>query len=160
MLDSDINPKKITMKTYTQVIYQLVFGTKHRQPTLAKSHRDELFMYISGYLENNRCHLYRINGVEDHLHILTDIHTTIAVATLIKDIKLSSTDFIKRKNLFTGFKGWQEGFGAFTYSIREKDTLIEYVKNQEAHHRKVTFKEEYIQLLKDNEVEFDERYLM
>lgn len=147
------------MSTYTQIIYQIVFGTKNRERTLTKDKRDDLFKYISGLLENKKCKLYRINGVEDHIHILMDLHPTVALASLVKDIKLASTEFIKANKLFKNFRGWQEGYGAFTYSIREKEMLINYIKNQEAHHSKKTFVKEYLEFLKEFEIEFDERYL-
>jgi putative transposase len=147
------------MSTYTRIIYQIVFSTKFRAPTLLKNNRDELYKYIWGILSEKKCHLYRIGGVEDHIHILSDLPTTIALSNLVKDIKLASTVHIKANNLFPNFGGWQNGFGAFTYSIREKDILIEYIKNQEEHHRKKTYKEEYIRLLKEHEVEFEEKYL-
>jgi REP element-mobilizing transposase RayT len=145
------------MSTYTQIIYQIVFSTKHREKTLTNPNRQELFKYIRGVLKNKKC--YRINGVEDHLHIVTHLHPSIALADLIKDIKLSSTEYIKKDNLFADFGGWQDGYGAFTYSIKEKDNLIEYVKNQEEHHRVISFEEEYRALLKEHGVEYDERYL-
>jgi len=110
-------------------------------------------------MKNKKCHLYRINGVEDHIHILTDLHPTIALSGLIKDIKLASTKMIKQENLITNFPGWQVGYGAFTYGMSAKDNLIEYIKNQEEHHRKVTFKEEYIGLLKEHDIDYDEKYL-
>src|SRR5205814_4492555 len=119
------------MSTYTQIIYQIVFGTKSREQTLIKENRDELFKYISGILKNKNCHLYCINGVEDHVHIITHLHPSVSLASIVKDIKMASTVYIKEKNLFPNFKGWQEGYGAFTYSIKEKYNLIEYVKNQE-----------------------------
>lgn len=148
------------MSTYTQILYQLVFSTKHREPTLVKDKRPQLFAFIWGLLKNKRCHLYRINGIEDHLHIVTHIHPSVALADLIKNIKLASTEFIKAEKLFTDFDGWQDGYGAFTYSIDAKDNLIEYVKNQEEHHRHKTFREEYIELLKEHKIEFDERYVL
>ncbi|MES2559118.1 MAG: IS200/IS605 family transposase [Bacteroidota bacterium] len=148
------------MSTYTQVIYQIVFGTKHRNKTLEKPHRDQLFKYITGLLQKKQCHLYQIGGVEDHIHILTDLHPTIALSSLVKDIKMATTDYIKRENLFPDFRGWQNGYGAFTYSIREKDRLIEYVKRQEQHHRKLSSKEEYMMILKEEEVEYDEQYIL
>lgn len=117
-------------------------------------------MYIWGILKESNCHLYRINGVEDHLHIATHIHQSVALADLVKNIKIASSQFIKAENLFKNFTGWQEGYGAFTYSYREKDLLIDYVKNQEEHHKIKTFKEEFISLLHDNGVEFDEKYLL
>ena len=148
------------MSTYTQILYQIVFSTKYREPLLNKSNREELFKYIWGVLKNKNCHLYRINGVEDHLHIVTHLHPSVSLASLVKDIKVSSSIYIKENNLFVGFSNWQEGYGAFTYSVKEKDRLIEYVKNQEEHHRKKTFKDEYIDLLKEHEIEFDEKYLL
>lgn len=148
------------MSTYTQILYQIVFGTKHRQRTITGDNRDELFCYITGVLQNHKCHVYRINGVEDHLHIVTHLHPTIALSNLVKDIKLATTDLIKREGLFPLFRGWQGGYGAFTYSLKDKDRLIEYVKNQQEHHRVKTFKEEFTGLLHEHGVEFDEKYLL
>lgn len=148
------------MSTYTQILYQIVFGTKNREPVLTHDNRSQLFKYIGGILQNKKCHLYRINGVEDHLHILTHLHPSIALSDLVKDIKVASSGFIKENNLFKHFTGWQEGYGAFTYSISEKDRLIEYVKNQEEHHKRFSFVDEFIQLLKEHAVDFDEKYLL
>ncbi len=148
------------MSTYTQILYQLVFSTYKREKTLTSENRKELFQYIWGILKNKQCHLYRLNGVEDHIHIITHIHPTIAPANLVKDIKIASSAMINEKNLFTNFNGWQDGYGAFTYSVKEKERLTEYVKNQEEHHKTMTFKEEYTALLKEHEIEFDEKYLL
>jgi len=148
------------MSTHTQILYQLVFSTYKREKTLMSENRRELFQYIWGILKKKECHLYRINGVEDHVHIVTHVHPTIAPANLIKDIKLAASSLIKEKKLFKNFPGWQTGYGAFTYTITEKDRLIEYVKNQEEHHRTKSFIEEYIELLKEHGIEFDEKYLL
>ena len=148
------------MSTFTQILYQIVFGTRNRQRTLTVDNRPELFRYMTGVLKNQKCHVYRINGVEDHIHIVTHLHPTIALADLVKDLKLATIDLIKRDKLFRHFNGWQDGYGAFTYSISEKDRLIEYVKNQQEHHRIKTFKEELIGLLREHGVEFDEQYLL
>jgi putative transposase len=113
------------MSTYTQILYQIVFSTKKRERTLIKDNRKELFTYIWGILQNKKCHLYRINGVEDHLHIVTHLHPTVALSGLIKDIKVASSGYIKEKALFPDFSAWQEGYGAFTYSIKDKDRLID-----------------------------------
>lgn len=137
-----------------------MFGTKGHEPTLVKDHREELYKYIGGILKNNRCHLYRINGIEDHLHILTHLHPSVALADVIKDIKLACSELIKKKELFPRFGGWQDGYGAFTYSIDRKDVLVEYIKNQEEYHRKKTFREEYIELLREYRIDFDEKYLL
>jgi len=148
------------MQSYTQILYQIVFSTKHRKPTLSKKNRPLLFKYIWGILKNKRCHLYRINGVEDHIHIVTHLHQSVALASLVKDIKIASSIYIKENKLFKDFDGWQLGYAAFTYSIEAKKNLIEYVKNQEAHHNKgKTSLKEIKDLLIENEVDFEEQYL-
>ena len=147
------------MSTYTQFLYQIVFSTKNRERTLIESGREQLFAYIWGVLKTKKCHLYRIGGVEDHLHIIAHIHPMIAPSNLIKDIKLASSKLIKQENIFPNFNGWQDGFGAFSYHYSAKDNLIEYVKNQAEHHKNISFKEEYIALLEENGIEFDEKFL-
>ena len=148
------------MSTYTQILYQIVFSTHSRERTLTEHNQAELYKYATGILKNKKCHLYRINGVEDHIHIVTHIHPTVALANLLKDIKLASSAWIKDNKIFPYFNGWQDGYGAFTYFIKEKDRLIEYVKNQKEHHTKKTSKEEFIELLNEHEIEFDEKYLL
>jgi len=118
------------MSTYTQILYQIVFGTKDNEQTMVDSGQKTLYKYIWGILKNKKCHLYRINGMEDHIHIVTHIHPTVALSSLIKDIKIALSEYIKMENLFPNFKGWQNGYGASTYSITAKYNLIEYVKNQ------------------------------
>lgn len=147
------------MSTYTQILYQIIFSTKNKERTLSKDRRDELFKYIRGLLKNKNCHLYRINGVEDHIHMITHLHPSVSLSSLVKDIKLASSQYINANGIFKLFNGWQEGYGAFTYSIKEKYRLIEYVKNQEEHHKIITFKEEFIALLQEHGIEFDEKYL-
>lgn len=148
------------MTTYTQIIYQIVFGTKYREKTLEKPNRDRLYMYITGIMQKKECHVYQIGGIEDHIHIVTYLHPMVSLAALVKDIKMASTDFVKREKLFPAFRGWQGGYGAFTYSMKDKDYVIEYVKNQEERHRTMDFKEEYIQILDSHDVAFDERYML
>jgi len=147
------------MSTYSQILYQVVFSTKYREQTLDAKNRNDLYKYISGILRNKRCHLYRIGEIEDHIHIIMSLHRAVAVI-LVKDIKLASSDHIKTNKLFPNFSEWQDGYGAFTYSIEAKNNLIEYVKNQVAHHAKKTSREEFIELLKEHEIEFDEKYLI
>jgi REP element-mobilizing transposase RayT len=148
------------MSTYTQILYQIVFSTKERELVLEKVNRPDLFKYIWGILNKSNCHLYRINGVEDHLHILTHIHPSIALADLVKNIKIASSGFIKENGLFKRFVSWQEGYGGFTYSIKEKSRLIDYVMNQEEHHKTISFRDEFIELLREHEIEFDDKYLL
>jgi putative transposase len=126
---------------------------------MLKNNRDTVFKYIGGIIKNKSCKLYIMNGVEDHLHIVTHIHPSICLANLIKDIKISSNSFIKEKSLFPNFPGWQDGYGAFTYSNEALPNLIRYVQNQEAHHGCQSFEEEYISMLDEQGIEYDPRYV-
>jgi putative transposase len=146
--------------SYRQIFYQIVFGTKHRQPTIPESHCNELCQYISGIIKKKNCHLYRINGIEDHLHIFSDLHPTVSLSDYIKDIKVASSTWMKADGNFPEFDAWQEAYGAFTYSIREKDMIINYIKNQKEHHKVETFYDEFKRLLEENGIEFDEKYLL
>ncbi|PRY89846.1 IS200/IS605 family transposase [Mongoliibacter ruber] len=148
------------MSPYTQFIYHIVFSTKHREPTLLHHEKKRLYAYIHHLLTNKKCHLYRINGVEDHIHILTHIHPTIPVSNLIKDIKLASNDFITKEGIFPKFNGWQDGYGAFSETIKAKERLVKYIKNQEIHHKDVSFLEEYKSLLEEYEIKFDPKFLL
>ncbi len=147
------------MSTYTQILYQIVFSTKNRERTLTKNNRERVFKFMSGVLKNKKSHLYQIGGVEDHIHIITHLHPEVALSSLVKDLKLGSTDLIKTERLFNNFNGWQNGFGAFTYDIHSKERLIKYVINQEEHHKKKDFITEYKEILKEFEIEFEEKYL-
>jgi putative transposase len=148
------------MNTYAQILYQIIFSPKNHAKTLADRNRQELYKYIWGILKNKKCHLYRIGGMSDHIHIITHLHPTVSLASIVKDIKVSSSTFIKSNKLFPMFAGWQDGYGGFTYSIHDKARLIDYVKNQEEHHKIKTFKEEFIELLNEHGIEFDEKYLI
>lgn len=148
------------MATFTQILYQIVFSTKNAENTMVLVKSEKLYKYIWGILKNKKCILYRLNGTENHLHIVSHVHPTVDVSSLVKDVKVSSSVWLKEQNIFPRFVGWQEGFGAFTYHINQKNGLINYVKNQREHHRIKTFKEEYIELLKEHGIEFDEKYLI
>jgi len=148
------------MSTFTQIYYHIVFSTKDRAPVLSADKREKLFRYTWGILKNKDCHLYRINGVEDHVHILTSLHPTMCLADLVKDIKISTSKWIKEEDVFPAFTHWQNGYGAFTISHGDKDAVIEYIKGQEDHHKHVPFKDELRKLLLKHGVEFDEEYLI
>ena len=148
------------MSTHTQLIYHIVYSTYNREQTIALENKRRLYAFMNGILKNKNCHLYRINGMEDHLHILTHIHPTISLASLVKDIKLASIDFIKSEGIFPDFNGWQDGYGAYTVSYRDKDQLINYIKNQKEHHKKEYFFDEYKRLLEEHGIEFDPKYLL
>lgn len=146
--------------SHRQIFYQIVFGTKDREATLMEEHCEELYKYIWGVIKNNNCKLYRINGMEDHIHIFSDLHPSVSLADYIKSIKVSSSIWMKENGKFSKFKNWQESYGAFTYSIEQKDVIINYVKNQKEHHKKESFYEEYKRMLIENAIEFDEKYLL
>lgn len=148
------------MSTFTQILYQIVYSTKAREAVLLKENLQKLWSYKTGVLREKKCQVYQIGGVEDHVHIITQLHPSVSLSDLIKDLKLASSEFINRSGIFPEFKGWQSGYGAFTYSIDAKDNLVKYVLNQEEHHKKRTFKDELRQLLEQHKVDFDERYLL
>lgn len=148
------------MSTYRQIFYQIVFNTKNREATLNKGHAETLYKYILGITYERHCKLYRIGGTEDHLHILSDLHPSISLADYIKAIKQGIANRMKRSRLFPRFDSWQNGSGAFTYGINEKQTIIDCIKNQKEHHQTETFYDEYKRLLAENGIEFDEKYLL
>jgi putative transposase len=146
------------MSSYRQHLYHLVFRTKNNLPAIRQENVNELYSYIKGIVKNKNSHLYRINGIEDHLHILTDMHFSIAPADFMRDIKVSSSIWMKSSKLFPTFKGWADGYGSFTCSYSDINRLIEYIKNQQEHHKKVTFEEEYRLILQEAGLTFDEKY--
>ncbi len=146
--------------SYRQIFYQIIFGTKDREPTITEDSYQDLYQYIWGIIKNHNCKLYRINGIEDHIHILSDLHPSLALADYIKDIKVASSLWMKESGKYPDFNGWQDGYGAFTYSIREKEMIINYIKNQKEHHKTEGYYEEYKRLMIEHGVEFDEKYLL
>ena len=147
------------MSTYTQIIYHIVFSTKNRQGVLDVDRHEQLFRYIWGIVKNKQSVLHQVNGLTDHLHILTSLHPSLALADFVKDIKLACTQWIRKEGIFPDFSGWQEGYGAFTHSVQEKLRLVEYIRTQKEHHRRTTFKEEYMALLQKAGIAFDDAYL-
>jgi putative transposase len=146
------------MSSYRQLLYHIVFRTMDNRPTIKQDHSDQLYAYITGIIKNKNSHLYRINGVENHLHILTDLHPSFAPADIIRDIKAYSSKWMKSSCLFPDFNGWAEGYAALTCSYMSVDKLIEYIKNQQEHHRKKSFEEEYRRLLMEAGINIDERF--
>jgi putative transposase len=118
-----------------------------------------LYKYITGIVTNKGQKLLRINGVENHVHILLNIKPNIALSDLMKDIKMNSTNWINQQKFCNHKFQWQVGFGAFTYSISQLDNVIKYIDNQEEHHKKQSFKEEYISFLKNFKIDYKEEYL-
>lgn len=148
------------MSTFRQIFYQIVFCTKNRESTITETHEEELYKYIWGIINNHNCKLYRINSLPDHIHIFSDLHPSICLSDFVKNIKVASSIWMKESGYFKLFSGWQDGYGAFTYSIKEKNMIIDYIKNQKEHHKQETFYDEYKKLLIEHEIEFDEKYLL
>ena len=149
------------MSTYTQILYQLVFGSKDYTPYLTTENENMLFSYIAGILKNKSCHSYIVGGASNHIHIITHLHPSMALSLLVKDIKMASHKMVlENSKLFSHFPGWQVGYGAFTYHISSKTNLIRYVENQREHHKIYSFKEELTQLLKEHSVDYIDDYLI
>ena len=146
--------------SHRQILYQIVFGTKNRERTINEENSTELYKYIWGIVNKNNCKLYRINGVEDHIHILSDLNPSLSLAAYVKDIKVASSIWLKESGKFPKFKGWQEGYGAFTYSLNEKQTIINYIKNQKEHHKTESSFDEYKRLLNEQGIAFDPKFLV
>jgi len=145
------------MPTFLQIYYHIVLATKGRCPVLLPEGRERLFRFIWGIIKNRNCHLYRINGMEDHIHMVTALHPKICLANLMRDVKAGLSKWIKEERLFPDFTAWQDGYGAFTHSRADKDRLIGYVKDQQEHHKRLSFEEEWRRLLAEAGMELDER---
>lgn len=148
------------MSTNKQIFYQIVFSTKSRIPSITETHETELYKYIWGIIKAKKCLLYRINGMADHIHIFSDLHPTVCLSDYVKDIKVASSSWIKDRGYFPEFPGWQDGYGAFTYTINDKERIMNYVKNQKEHHKTENSLDEYRRLLIENGIDFDEKYLL
>lgn len=149
------------MSTYTQILYQVVFGSKDHIPFMTTENENILFGYIAGILKNKSCHSYVVGGASNHIHIITHLHPSVALASLVKDIKMACHKMIlENGKLFLRFPGWQVGYSGFTYHISAKENLIRYVENQREHHKIYSFKDELIRLLKENSVDFNDEYLI
>ena len=122
------------MGHFTDINYHLVFATRERRPVLAPERRDVLLRYFWGIAKKRSCHVYRMNAVDDHAHILFSLHPTVCLADFVRDLKAASTDMIRRHGVFPGFAGWQDGYGAFTIAAAERPTVIRYIADQQRHH--------------------------
>ena len=145
--------------TFSQIYIQIVFAVKHRNALIDPTWEDQLYKYITGIVQNKEQKMIAINGMPDHIHIFIGMKSTCCLSNLVQEIKKSSNTFIKDNDLSSKPFNWQEGFGAFSYSHSQIDSVYKYVMNQKEHHKKQTFKEEYIDFLKKFEVEYDDKYL-
>ena len=145
--------------TYTQIHIQAVFAVKTRIGVIQNTWKDDLYKYITGIIQNHQHKLLAINGMPDHIHIFFGMRPSQSLSDLMQDIKGSSSKFINDQKLVKGRFEWQEGYGAFSYGKSQASDVIAYIHNQEIHHQKRTFLEEYKELLKKFEIAYDECYI-
>jgi len=145
--------------TFSQIYIQVVFAVKGRASLIDSAWEEELYKYISGIVTNKQQKMLAINGMPDHIHFLIGIKPSCCLSDLVREIKKSSNQFINDQKLLTNKFSWQEGYGAFSYSHSAIDNVIKYILNQKEHHCKKTFREEYINFLKNFEVAFNDEYL-
>ena len=145
--------------TYSQIYIQIVFAMEGRQNLIDPKHNDDLQKYITGIVTKQNQKLIAVNNVPDHIHLVIGQRPDSALSDLVGDIKSGSTNFINRQRWVKGRFNWQEGFGAFSYSRSQLDAVIRYVKNQQKHHQRLSFRDEYVKLLDKFDVPYDERYI-
>lgn len=145
--------------TFSQIYLQFVFAVKNRQNLIANNHKEELHKYVTALVQNRKAKMLAINCMPDHIHLFVGFKPTILISDFVKEIKVESNGFVNNKNWIKGTFSWQEGYGVFSYSHSHIDSVIKYVLNQEAHHQRKTFRQEYLSLLEKFEVPFEERYL-
>ena len=145
--------------TFSQIYLQFVFAVKHRQCVIAKEHKEELHKYITGLVQNREAKMLAIHCMPDHIHLFAGIKPVVFIPDFVKEIKVESNEFINSKNWVNKKFNCQEGYGVFSYSHSHIDAVVKYVLNQEKHHQKKTFKQEYHQLLEKFEIPFEEKYL-
>lgn len=145
--------------TFSQIYIQYVFAVKGRENLLQKPWRDEVFKYIAGIIKGKNQKSIIVNGVSDHVHVFVGLKPGMGISDLVRDIKNNSSNFINEQKFLKGKFSWQEGYGVFSYSHSHIKNVYQYIENQEEHHKKKTFKEEYIDFLQKFEIEFNEKNL-
>ena len=145
--------------TYRQLYIQLVFAVRDRESLMQSSWEEELYKYITGIVQKHNHKMLAINGMSDHIHIFIGYNPNHLLPDLVKQIKTASNEFVKQKKFTRHYFSWQGGYGAFSYSHSHIDRVIKYVMNQKEHHKKQSFKEEYLMMLDKFEVDYNERYL-
>ena len=145
--------------TYSQIYIQIVFAVKRRENLIGKNWKDELYKYISGIITNKGQKSIIVNGASDHIHIFVGLKPSMAISDLVRDVKNNSSNFINDKKFVKGKFSWQEGYGAFSYAHSQIENVYNYILNQEVHHHKKTFKEEYLDFLQEFDIAYDEIYL-
>lgn len=147
------------MSTYSQIYIQLVFTVQGRESYIKPEWEERLHQYITGFIRNKQQKLIAINGTANHIHIFIGMTPTCCLSDLVRELKKSSNSFVNENRLCAFKFNWQEGFGAFSYSRSQIDTVAKYIMNQKQHHAKKSFREEYLDFLQKFKVQYDERYL-
>jgi putative transposase len=145
--------------TYSQIYIQVVFAVQDRMCLIRRDNKDELEKYMTGIVTKNGQKLIAINSMPDHFHILIGLKPDMSLSDLVGDIKAGSSGFINKKRWVAGRFSWQEGFGAFSYGHSQLTRVIRYIRDQERHHTRKTFQQEYLEFLKRYEVPYDERWI-
>ena len=147
------------MSTFSKLSYHVVFGTKYRQKSIDDSIQIQLYKYIGGIVRNIGGSMIQIGGVEDHIHVLTNLPPSKSVSNCIRDIKANSSRWINELPETKSTFAWQKGYGAFTVSFSQIPIVTRYIENQKTHHLKMTFKQEYLAMLKRHQIPFEDKYL-
>jgi len=145
--------------TFSQIYIQTVFAVNGRLSLIQPEFKEDLYKYITGIVRNNGQKLISINGMSDHIHILIGLRPAMALADLVRDIKADSSNFVNKQKWLRGKFSWQEGYGSFSYGHSQLDTIIRYIQNQEKHHKRRSFKDEYLTWLKKYEIAFEAKYV-
>ena len=145
--------------TFSQLYIHVIFAVKGRENLIARSWKDDLHKYIAGIIKGKKQKSIIVNGAPDHIHAFIGLRPSMAISDLVRDIKNNSSNFINDQKFVKGKFSWQEGYGAFSYSHSQIQNVYDYILNQEEHHKKKTFKEEYLDFLKIFDIEFNEKYL-
>ena len=145
--------------TYTQINIHVVFVVSKRENLLLPHFKPQLCEYLNGILKKRDHYPLAVNGYYDHVHVFFEMHPSQALSDIVRDLKSISSKWINDNKFLPGNFRWQDGYGGFSYSRSQRDGVIKYIMNQEEHHRKVTFREEYLKMLKSFDVEFKEQYL-
>ena len=145
--------------TFSQIYIQAVFAVNGRNNLLLKPWRDEVFKYMAGIIKEKNQKSIIVNGVENHVHLFIGLKPSMALSNLIRDVKNNTSNFINEKQFVYGKFSWQEGYGSFSYSHSQIEKVYQYILNQEEHHHKKTFREEYLEFLFKYKIDYDEKYL-
>jgi len=145
--------------TFSQIYIQTVFAVSDRQSLIKPQFKEGLYKYITGLVTNQAEKLISINGMADHIHILIGLKPSMALADLVRDIKADSSTHVNKNKWVRGKFSWQEGYGAFSYGHSQLDTIIRYIQNQEKHHKRRSFKNEYLTLLRKFDIAFEDKYV-